>query len=394
VAKHFDLVRQNVASAPGTGSTIPLGGAVAGWLTFALAGVANGDVVTYAIIDAVASEIGTATYSTTGPSLTGRTPLKSTNSNAAINATISAVIICTLAAEDLGSAAALNAGTAANNAVQLDANGLIPGSLVTPHCGYLSFVSATQIKFAPEEGDLVKIAGVLYRIPSGGITAANTSVFVNGTGGSSLAASTTYYASIFKNAGTLTFDFISFATGRATDTTAGNTGVSIKSGDNTRSIIGMVTTTASSQFVDNNTGTIGVISFFNRRLKTTKLGVAGTPNTTSTTFVLATSPVSYLTWGDEAAVPGFATGVWAGTTQFDQAWVALGIDGVAPSNTTAPTVAAETPVSGANIVCAGGVHQPMVQTEGLHTAALYVRCSTTQANMDAARTYIFATVRG
>jgi hypothetical protein len=100
MASYFDLVRQSVASAPGTGGTISLSGAQTGWLTFALAGATNGQIVRYAINDNGASEIGTATYSTTGPSLTGRTPTQSTNGGAAINASAQAIIISCLAAED------------------------------------------------------------------------------------------------------------------------------------------------------------------------------------------------------------------------------------------------------------------------------------------------------
>jgi hypothetical protein len=118
----YDLVRQTVGSAPGTGSTIALSAAQTGWLTFALAGVANGATVRYAINDPGSNntEIGTATYSTSGPSLTGRTPTKSSNSNAAINASAQSIIISCAAAEDLavggtnyGTMAGQNASTVA-----------------------------------------------------------------------------------------------------------------------------------------------------------------------------------------------------------------------------------------------------------------------------------------
>jgi len=90
-----------VSSAPGTGSSIGLGSAVAGHLSFAQGGISNGDVITYAIRDGSNSEIGTATYSTTGPSLSGRTVTNSTNSNAAINATASAEVFITASADDI-----------------------------------------------------------------------------------------------------------------------------------------------------------------------------------------------------------------------------------------------------------------------------------------------------
>lgn len=82
MAKLYNLARMTTATA-GTG-TITLGAAVSGYLTFALAGVSDADVVDYAIKDGANSEIGTGTYTASGTTLT-RTVLKSTNSNNAIS---------------------------------------------------------------------------------------------------------------------------------------------------------------------------------------------------------------------------------------------------------------------------------------------------------------------
>lgn len=96
--KLVNLARMTTATA-GTG-TITLGSAVAGYLTFAQAGVADGDVVSYAIKDDSNSEIGTGTYTSAGTTLT-RTVTKSTNSNAAISLSGAAEVFITPRAEDL-----------------------------------------------------------------------------------------------------------------------------------------------------------------------------------------------------------------------------------------------------------------------------------------------------
>lgn len=83
----------------GTG-TITLGLAVAGYLTFALAGVVDADVVSYGIIDGSNSETGTGTYTASGTTLS-RTVTKSTNSDAAISLTGNAQVFIMARAGDL-----------------------------------------------------------------------------------------------------------------------------------------------------------------------------------------------------------------------------------------------------------------------------------------------------
>lgn len=97
MAKLYNLARVSTATT-GTG-TITLGAAVAGFLTFANAGVADGDTVTYAISDGSNSEIGRGVYTASGTTLT-RSVLKSTNSNSAISLSGSAQVVITAAAED------------------------------------------------------------------------------------------------------------------------------------------------------------------------------------------------------------------------------------------------------------------------------------------------------
>lgn len=98
MAKLYNLARMTTATT-GTG-TITLGAAVSGYLTFALAGASNADVVAYAIKDGANSESGTGTYTTAGTTLT-RSVTKSTNANAAISLSGSAEVFISPRAEDL-----------------------------------------------------------------------------------------------------------------------------------------------------------------------------------------------------------------------------------------------------------------------------------------------------
>ena len=84
----------------GTGA-ITLGAAVSGFLTFAGAGVTDGELVTYAVRDGAASEIGAGTYASTGTTLTRTTIYNSTNGGNAINLSGDEEVFVTIAANDL-----------------------------------------------------------------------------------------------------------------------------------------------------------------------------------------------------------------------------------------------------------------------------------------------------
>ena len=99
MSKLYNLARMTSATT-GTG-TITLGVAVSGYLTFANAGVQNGDVLFYGIKDGAASECGYGTYTASGTTLT-RNVIKSTNSNAAINLDGSEEVYITAIASDGG----------------------------------------------------------------------------------------------------------------------------------------------------------------------------------------------------------------------------------------------------------------------------------------------------
>jgi len=90
--------RAKVATATTGTGTLTLGSAESGYQSFADAGVVDTDVVRYVIEDGTAWEIGTGTYS--AGTLT-RTVLESSNADAALNLTGSAVVYVSATAEDI-----------------------------------------------------------------------------------------------------------------------------------------------------------------------------------------------------------------------------------------------------------------------------------------------------
>jgi len=103
VATLYNRARVTTASV-GTG-TITLGAAIAGYFTFAEAGVQDADVVAYTIEDGSDFEIGTGTYTASGTTLT-RTVTESkiggVAGTSAINLSGNATVFITARAEDIG----------------------------------------------------------------------------------------------------------------------------------------------------------------------------------------------------------------------------------------------------------------------------------------------------
>jgi hypothetical protein len=202
------------------------------------------------------------------------------------------------------------------------------GDTNAPLGGNLSLVNATTLKFAAFKGDRIKINGTIYAIPFAGIAGlANSSIFINGVAGQNLAASTLYYVYCFNNAGVLTAEFST--TGHVTSQSAGNIGIEIKSGDDTRSLIGMIYTDSGKNFVDSPTNR-QVRSWFNSRPLECFIALAG-PGSIGQGVWFEFCAVQFVAWpgeGVHAAASAYGLNSGASSNHYSR----LVSDGVALAN--------------------------------------------------------------
>jgi hypothetical protein len=176
-------------------------------------------------------------------------------------------------------------GTLSANSFTGSGSGITGLSQEVGQCRLVA-TSSTVLTLTPVNGQFIKIAGAIYSIPSAGVTLSN----------SGLSSSTRYYIYANISGGNVTLS--ASATAYATDTTAGNVGVRIKSGDNAFTLVGMIYTNSSSQFVDTASGR-QVLSYFNR-LDKYLYGSGGNYSTTSTSQVVVTPVlVNSLNWADD-----------------------------------------------------------------------------------------------
>jgi len=99
ISKLYHRARMTVSGTPGTG-TITLGSASAGFQSFATAGVANADLVSYLITDGNAWELGQGTYTSSGTTLARTTIDASSNSGSAVSLTSAAIVSLTALKRD------------------------------------------------------------------------------------------------------------------------------------------------------------------------------------------------------------------------------------------------------------------------------------------------------
>lgn len=171
---------------------------------------------------------------------------------------------------------------------------------------YFQRVNSTQAKLVPKGGDIVKLNGVPRRIPSAGITLDVANCYGGGVPGQTLIPTVVYNVYLLDVAGTLVLDVWDAGTTgvHVASSTAGNVGVEIRnpSGvpDNTRTLVGKVSTDGSNQLGQNGRS---VISWFNQEeLAQDNAQSSGLSQVTTTAFaeIAASLRIAFLTWGTKA----------------------------------------------------------------------------------------------
>lgn len=168
-----------------------------------------------------------------------------------------------------------------------------------------NYVSATECRLVPVNGNGLIINGRQYRIPAGGVALSN----------SGLAANTNYYV-FARDDGT---GGIALEARTGVSHVTHTDGVEILSGDAGRTLVGHIRTTASSQFAHSTTYR-WVASWFNR----TRFALLEGPTnsaTSSTSYVQLTSGFSALIWARDL-VSLTATGVaWSTSANGGGYWI-------------------------------------------------------------------------
>lgn len=174
--------------------------------------------------------------------------------------------------------------------------------------------SGTDLKLSPKNGNILTINGNDYEIPDAGVTLAATGL----TGGH-------YYIYAYMSSGTMTLE--ASATGHSTSSTAGNKGNEIKTGDNSRTLVGMAYSSAAAWTYTE--ASMLVRSWANRRCNAGRAWLTANRTTASTTPAEIDTEirVNYLLWADESVIANF-TATAGNSTANIATYAAIGFDGV------------------------------------------------------------------
>jgi len=147
----------------------------------------------------------------------------------------------------------------------------------------LNFVSTTQIRLDPFNGNKLFINGNYRKIPAAGVTLSNAG----------LAASTLYYVYAYWTGAAIAL--IASTNPPVTDTTYG---LKIPTATPAYTLVGMIYTNTDGTFYDGTSGCY-VLSYFNRRAKGVRASITPSGGTNAGSFVQLGPYYFTLNWGDE-----------------------------------------------------------------------------------------------
>lgn len=237
----------------------------------------------------------------------------------------------------------------------------------------LSAASATSLKLSPYGGNKLIINGVSQTIPSNGVSVSNAG----------LAGSTLYYVYAAMNSGAMVLNIVT-----TSHVTAPN-GVEVKIGDATQTLVGMILTNSSSQFVDTALSR-AVLNWFNRRtlVATSSTGSASF-NNSGLAEITTAARNGFLCWADEVCTFSFA-GLASNSSSGAGATV-LAV-GVLDGASIGPTVAALTPYAANNASVSNAYSAAL--TEGNHYASIAGGLATGGTGSATVNLSLFTTIRG
>lgn len=237
----------------------------------------------------------------------------------------------------------------------------------------LSAASSTSLKLAPYNGNKLVINGVVQTIPAAGVSVSNAG----------LAGSTLYYVYAAMSGGSMVLNIVT-----TSHVTAPN-GVEVKNGDATQTLVGMILTNSSSQFVDTALSR-AVLNWFNRRtlVATSSTGSASF-NNSGLAEITTAARNGFLCWGDEVCVFSFAGLASNSASGAGATVLAVGIlDG--PS--IGPTVAALTPYAANNASVSNAYSAQL--SEGNHYSSVAGGLATGGTGSATVNISLFTTIRG
>lgn len=213
----------------------------------------------------------------------------------------------------------------------------------------LVFTSTTLLTLIPWNGNKLFISDRYYNIPAAGVTLANTGI----------SAGSLYYVYAFISGGNI--QLAADVTVPTVDTT---TGVIVRTGDSTKTLVGVIYGDTGGVFADSSTKRY-VISWFNnapRSLLSANVSVSGI--TSLGTTQLSGTGVSFICLGGEVADLGL-DGQCSNTTAGQFCTSRIGLDASPIGNGMSGTSAT------ANAICAANSRASVNPSAGFHTSTGY-----------------------